>query len=257
VCSIPYYKSVKYAQWKICTLRGNRVPAKDCNSKYNFHSLCRTRGHVETMNLFPMFVKLHSRRCLVVGAGKISERKIAGLLAAGAIVRVVAPDATPRIRRWHRERNIRWEPRGYRSSDLRGNFLVVAATSSTKLHRQIFRDAQRRGALCNIVDVPELCDFYYPAIVRRGELQIAISTGGASPALAKNLRQKLEKQFGPEYARWLKHLAQQRKKIYGSPLHSKLREHLLRAQVSESAFASFLKKRAKVKHDSHKKKSRR
>jgi precorrin-2 dehydrogenase len=189
--------------------------------------------------LFPFFLKLGERRCLVVGAGSIAESKIAGLLEAGAKVRVVAPEATPRVRAWARERKIAWRRRGFRSKDLEGMFLVVAATPSTKLHEQIFRQAQRLGVLCNVVDVPRLCDFYYPAVVRRGALQIAISTTGQSPALAQRLRKELERQFGPEYERWLTHIGKVRQKMQAGSLSAGERKQLLHDLVSKEGLQRF------------------
>ena len=97
-------------------------------------------------------------------------------------------------------------------------FLVIAATSSQKLHEQIFEEARRHGVLCNVVDAPDLCDFYYPAIVQRGALQIAVSTSGQSPALAQRLRKELEDQFGPEYEVWLGHLGEERDKLFAAKL---------------------------------------
>jgi precorrin-2 dehydrogenase/sirohydrochlorin ferrochelatase len=129
------------------------------------------------MPLFPAFLKLNGRRCLVIGAGRVAEEKIESLLRAEADVRVVAPAATDRVRGWARAGKIRWDARKFRSSDLKDIFLVVAATSSPALHARIFREARRRGVLCNVVDDPAHCDFYYGAVVRRGALQIAISTG--------------------------------------------------------------------------------
>src|SRR2546427_7328731 len=137
--------------------------------------------------LFPLFLKLKGRKCLVVGAGEIAESKIASLLDAKAGVQVVAPRATAKIQGWTRKGQIRWRKREFQDADLANCFLVVAATSSSKLHKRILRLAKRLGVLCNVVDVPELCDFYYPAVVRRGSLQVAISTGGESPALAHAL----------------------------------------------------------------------
>ena len=116
---------------------------------------------------------------------------------------------------------------------------MVAATPSTQLHEQIFRQAQRLGVLCNIVDVPRLCDFYYPAVVRRGALQIAISTTGQSPALAQRLRKELEVQFGPEYERWLKHIGKVRQKMQAGGLNAEARKGLLHALVSEEGFLRF------------------
>jgi precorrin-2 dehydrogenase/sirohydrochlorin ferrochelatase len=191
------------------------------------------------MKLFPLFLKLEKRRCLVVGAGAIAESKIAGLLGTGAKVCVVAPEATPKVRGWARSRKIAWRRRAFRPKDLRSMFLVIAATPSRELHEQIFRQARRLGVLCNIVDVPRLCDFYYPAVVRRGALQIAISTTGQSPALAQRLRQELERQFDEEYAEWLTHIGKARQKIQLRPLSAGERRRLLHELVSAEAFETF------------------
>ena len=121
------------------------------------------------MSLFPMFVKLEGRRVLVVGAGSVGEAKVESLLATSASVRVVAPKATPRVREWAREGRIEWEAREYRPADFAGMFLVIAATGSPALHDEIYAEARSRGVLCNAVDEPERCDFYFPAVVRRGE----------------------------------------------------------------------------------------
>ena len=194
------------------------------------------------MSLFPLFLKLRGRKCLVVGAGKISEGKIAGLLAAGAKVTVVAPSATEKIQAWRRAKKIAWKKKPYATGDLRGPLLVVASTNSPKVHRRIFRDAQKLGVLCNIVDVPELCDFYYPSVVRRGELQIAISTAGASPSLAKRLRQQFEEQFGPEYAQWLRELRRKRKDIRAMKISLEEKNRLLEEIASPAAFQEFLRR---------------
>ena len=118
---------------------------------------------------------------------------------------------------------------------------MVAATDSPKLHEQIFREARARAVLCNVVDVPPLCDFYYPAVVRRGDLQIAISTGGSSPSLAKRLREEMESAFGPEYEAWLRVLARKRQKILGKGMSISERMDQLKKQASAEAFAKFLK----------------
>jgi len=192
------------------------------------------------LHLFPLFLKLHGRRCLVVGAGKISEGKIAGLLETGAKVHVIAPKATPKIVEWHKKKKIRLTQRLFRPTDLNNIFLVVAATNSPKVHRAIYREARKRHVLCNIVDVPPLCDFYYPAVVRRGHLQIAISTAGASPSLARRLREEMESAFGPEYAAWLAHLSQERQKLMKKKLPFAERLDILRQQASQDAFSHFL-----------------
>ena len=185
--------------------------------------------------LFPMILKLGGRPCLVVGAGTIAESKIASLIETAAQVLVVAPDATPGVRSWAQAKRVEWRQRGFQPSDLDGMFIVVAATSSTELHEQIFQEATQRGVLCNIVDVPELCDFYYPAVVHRGALQIAVSTSGQSPALAQRLRIELEKQFGPEYEAWL----EARDKLQSQKLDPEERKRLLHGLSSQESFEAF------------------
>jgi precorrin-2 dehydrogenase / sirohydrochlorin ferrochelatase len=197
------------------------------------------------LHLFPLFLKLRGRRCLVFGAGKISEGKIVGLLEAGAHVDVIAPKATVQIEQWHKKKKIRLTRRPFRPSDLKRAFLVVAATNSPKVHRAIFREAQKQNVLCNIVDVPMLCDFYYPAVVRRGQLQIAISTAGASPSLARRLREEMEKTFGPEYSGWLKYLSRERKKILVKKIPEAKRLELLKRLASDESLGQFLKRKTK------------
>jgi precorrin-2 dehydrogenase/sirohydrochlorin ferrochelatase len=195
------------------------------------------------MSLFPAFLKLSGRRCLVVGAGPVGEEKIEGLLRAGAEIRVLAPRATPRVRALARAGKIRWEPRQFRTSDLRGIFLLVAATSSAKLHEKIYRQARRRAVLCNIVDDPPYCDFYYGAVVQRGSLQIAISTSGRSPALAQRLRKQLEKQFSQEYELWLEELGAAREKLFTEPIDPERRRRLLHRLASQRSLEGFLRRR--------------
>jgi len=179
-----------------------------------------------------MFVKLEGRRVLVVGAGSVGEAKIESLLATGASVYLVAPKATTRVREWVREERIEWEARQYRPSDFAGVFLVIAATDSPALHDEIYAEARSRGVLCNAVDEPERCDFYFPAVVRRGELQIAISTGGLSPALAQRLRKELEEQFGPEWEEWVAQLGRTREELRGIPMPPQQRKRLLHQYAS-------------------------
>lgn len=197
--------------------------------------------------LFPMFVKLTGRPCLVVGAGTIGESKIASLLEADAKARVVAPKATSQVQSWAEAKKIEWIRRAWQPDDLTGMFLVVAATSSTELHERIFEEATRRGVLCNIVDVPALCGFYYPAVVQRGALQIAISTAGQSPALAQRLRKELEAQFGTEYEAWLQQLGEERDKLFAEPRDPEERKRLLHDLASAEAFKAFLRKGKKAK----------
>ena len=202
---------------------------------------------MKSAKLFPMFLKLSARHCLVVGAGTIAESKITSLLEAGARVRVVAPEATPQVRSWAQSNTIEWRQRPFEPEDLEGMFLVVAATSSTDLHERLFEEATARGVLCNIVDVPPLCDFYYPAVVQRGALQIAISTTGQSPALAQRLRKQLEEQFGPEYEEWLAQLGAAREMLLSGKLDPAERKRLLHEDASEEAFEAFLLNRPRAK----------
>lgn len=194
------------------------------------------------MPLFPAFLKLTGRRCLVIGAGRVAEEKIESLLRADADVRVVAPAATDRVRAWARAGKIRWDARKFRSSDLKNIFLAVAATSSPALHACIFREARRRGVLCNVVDDPAHCDFYYGAVVRRGALQIAISTGGHSPALAQRLRKQFEKEFSVKYEDWLEELASARQKLLKKAVSGVRRRALLHRLASQNSFEEFLRR---------------
>lgn len=193
------------------------------------------------MSLFPMFLKLTGRACLVVGAGSVGEAKIRTLLSTGALLRVVAPRATPGVREWVESGRIAWEARGFVPADLEGMFLVIAATSSVEVNDRVFREAQQRGVLCNVVDDPARCDFYYPALVQRGSLQIAISTEGQSPAFAQRLRRELENQFGPDYAGWVEHLGQERKQLLAQEMDHEYRRSLLHEQAGQAAFERFVR----------------
>jgi precorrin-2 dehydrogenase/sirohydrochlorin ferrochelatase len=188
------------------------------------------------MTLFPMFMKLEGRSCLVVGAGTIGEPKISSLIAAGASIRVVAPHATAAVAEWAQTRAITWEARTFNSADLDGTFMVIAATNSRDVNAVIFHEARERNILCNVVDDPEYCDFYYPAVVRRGDLQLAISTNGQSPALAQRIRRELEIQFGPEYGEWLEELGRKRQQLFASKIDPDERRHLLHELAGREAF---------------------
>lgn len=188
------------------------------------------------MSLFPIFLKLEGKPCLVVGAGAVAESKIRSLLIARANVRVVAPWATPAVSGWFRAGALQWIARPFHTADLDAVFLVVAATSSTEVNDSVYREAQSRRILCNVVDDPERCDFYYPAVVRRGDLQIAISTGGNSPALAQRLRREFEEQIAPVYAGWLEELGQARKKLLAISMGPHHRRALLHAAASRQSF---------------------
>jgi siroheme synthase-like protein len=147
-------------------------------------------------------LKLKGRRCLVVGGGDIGLEKVEGLLACDADVTLIAPGAHPELERLAAEGSIGWERRPYAgAADLEGAFMVIAATDDSEVNIGVFDDAERRAMLVNVVDVPPLCNFILPAIVRSGPLAIAISTAGASPALAKRMKREISELFGEEYAR--------------------------------------------------------
>src|ERR1700743_377702 len=165
------------------------------------------------MSLFPMFLKLAARRCVVVGAGAIAESKIESLLEAEAQVTVVAPEALPRVRKWAEGGDITWVQREYREGDLAGAFLAVAATATPEVNRAVFAEAEERGVLVNAVDDPPFCDFYFPSIVKRGELQIAISTAGESPALAQRLRKEINAALPLDTGEWLMELGRLRREV--------------------------------------------
>jgi precorrin-2 dehydrogenase / sirohydrochlorin ferrochelatase len=195
------------------------------------------------MFLFPMFLKLEGRRCLVVGAGKIAEPKIESLLRVGADVFVVAPRASRCVAAWSRAGAIEWRRRRFVPRDLAGALLVIAATGSASANDTVFREARWRQVLCNTVDDPARCDFYCPAVVRRGPFQIAISTGGASPALAQRVRRELEHQFTPDFGEWVSHLGTIRKEVFAQQLSPARRARLLHRLASPAQFENFLKHR--------------
>jgi precorrin-2 dehydrogenase / sirohydrochlorin ferrochelatase len=197
-------------------------------------------------SLFPMFVKLAGRQVLIVGAGKVGEPKIAGLLDSGAHIRVVSRDAGPSVRGWARDGKISLQLRPFATDDLRDVFLAVVATNVRSLNERIYREAQQRAVLCNVVDVPDLCDFFYPSVVRRGDLQIAVSTAGQSPSLAQKIRLQLEKQFGFGYAEWVAELGETRRLILASNLDKQSKLDLLHSLASRDAVEAALAAAKKI-----------
>lgn len=196
---------------------------------------------MNTASLFPMFLKLEGRNCLVLGAGSVGEQKIRSLLDCGARIRVVAPAASAAVREWANWGALTWLQRTFESADLDGMFLVVAATSDVEVNHTIYREAQDCGILCNVVDDPPHCDFYYPAVVRRGQLQIAISTAGLSPALAQRIRKQLETEFPPVYASWLEELGSRRESLFRAKGDSEVRRKLLHHMATREAFMEFIR----------------
>jgi siroheme synthase-like protein len=174
---------------------------------------------------YPAILDIAGRRALVVGGGKVGQGKAAGLLNAGADVKVVSLTATPQVESWAAEGAIELALRPYESRDLDGCFLVIAATEDNDTNVRVFEDAEQRQMLCNVVDVTHLCNFILPSIVRRGDLAIAVSTGGASPALARRIRISLGQCYGDEYAvalELLGSLREQLKARYPDPRERKI-----------------------------------
>jgi precorrin-2 dehydrogenase/sirohydrochlorin ferrochelatase len=155
------------------------------------------------MQYYPVYLDIHHKNCLVVGGGSVGTRKVKTLLDCGASITVVSLAISKPLAMLADAKAIQVKKRAYRSTDTHGMFLIIGATNDETLNHQISRDAQRRNTLCNIADRPAVCNFILPSIVRRGDLIIAISTSGKSPALAKKLRQDMEKKYGQEYAVFL------------------------------------------------------
>ena len=175
---------------------------KECVCQYR-RGIC-DQSCVRDMLAVPFYIaclRLTGRRCLVVGGGEVGLEKVEGLLACGGAVTLVAPQAHEELERLADEGSIAWERREYRTADLDGSFLVIAATDDSEVNIAVHEDADVRAMLVNVVDVPPLCNFILPAIVRSGPLAIAISTAGASPALAKRMKREIAEQFGDHYAR--------------------------------------------------------
>ncbi|WP_022855722.1 precorrin-2 dehydrogenase/sirohydrochlorin ferrochelatase family protein [Thermodesulfobacterium thermophilum] len=179
---------------------------------------------------FPVFLNLEGKLCVVIGGGKVGERKVLSLLQAKAFVKLISPEATPVLQKLAEEGQIIWEKRIYQTGDLEGAWLVVAATNDPSTQRSIYDEANAKRVFCNMVDVPEFCSFIVPSVVKRGSLTIAISTSGASPAVARRIRESLEMQFGPEYEIYLKLMENLRKQILElnlSPTEKEVKLHRL------------------------------
>ncbi len=192
------------------------------------------------MSLLPIFVKLRDRLVVVVGGGAIAAGKMESLFAAEARVRIVAPQVTPAIVQWIDQGRVEWKAKAFAPADLDGAYLVIAATSVPGVNEAVFSEADARGILCNAVDDIEHCHFYYGSVVQRGDLQIAISTNGKSPALAQRLRLQLEKQFGPEYELWLEWLGAARELLRAGDNSADSKKVLLHHLASEPMFVRFL-----------------
>ena len=179
------------------------------------------------MTLFPLFLKLDGKRCVVAGAGAVAAEKIVSLLRCGARVVVVAPEAAPEVKSLSEAGRIEWRQRRFEPNDLSGTCIAIAATSDREVNRSVFEEASRRSILANAVDDPPLCDFFCASIVERGDLQIAISTAGKSPALAQRLRREIDAQLPPGLGQWLDDLGSLRREILSTMPAGEPRKALL------------------------------
>ena len=194
------------------------------------------------MGYYPVFLDLDKMRCLVVGGGTIAERKVEAVLAAGGEVTLISPELTAALSDLEAAGRLTVRQRSYKRGDLDTVALVIAATDNPVLQRQIAADAQQANILCNIVDQPALCSFIVPAVLQQGDLTIAVSTNGASPALAKKIRQDLAEQFGPEYAVALRLLRRIRERLRQEQGRVQDRQRLLTGLV-ESSLLDYLRDR--------------
>ena len=184
------------------------------------------------MRYYPVNLDIQNRKCLVVGGGSVSTRKVMTLLECGAVVTVVSPDVAEELLELAEKKMIKLKKRPYEPSDIDGMFLVIGATDNEELNRQINKDAEHQNKLCNIADRPEACNFILPSIVNRGNLVIAISTSGKSPAFAKKMRQDLEKEFGEEYDEFLQLMGAIRKKALSEKHEPEAHKHLFEQLIN-------------------------
>jgi precorrin-2 dehydrogenase / sirohydrochlorin ferrochelatase len=182
---------------------------------------------------YPMMVDLEGQNVLVVGGGRVAERKIRSLLPTGANILVVSPTVTDKIRMLAKQKRILLQLREYQSSDCDNCFFVIAATNQALINLQIYEDAQRRKQWINVVDQPSLCNFTVPSVFKRGKLTISISTEGASPSLAKQIRNDLESQFGDEYALLLEITQEIRAKLQWEMDDTQTRYHLMKELIND------------------------
>jgi precorrin-2 dehydrogenase/sirohydrochlorin ferrochelatase len=189
------------------------------------------------MRYYPVNLDIRNRNCLVVGGGDVGTRKVMTLLDCSARVVVVSPTVTEKIEELSNKGLIKLERRGFKATDLDQMFLVIGATDNPELNRQIHTGAERLGMLCNIADRPEVCNFILPAIVNRGDLIIAISTSGKSPAFAKKMRKDLEKEFGTEYAEFLTLMGGIRTKLLSEDHEPEAHKHVFENLIKRDLIA--------------------
>ena len=171
------------------------------------------------MSIFPIYLEMRGRRSLVVGGGVVAERKIANLLEAGAEVTVISPDASENVARWSRNNTIQLEARCYQNGDLDGYELAFVATDDDRVNASVYQEGKSRGVWVNAADDSAHCDFILPSVLRRGDLTVAVSSGGQSPALARTIREELEIYFSREYEQLAQLAAETRTELHKRSLH--------------------------------------
>lgn len=185
---------------------------------------------------YPAFLDLTDKACVIIGGGRVAERKCLTLLKANARIRIISPNLTRRLEKYGGKGLIKHSRRAYQSRDIKSAFIVIAATDSDELNRKISADAAKSNKLINVVDDPSMCNFIVPSVVKRGLLTIAVSTGGASPALAKAIRKELAGLYGPEFSKLLKILSGIRSKAMKEISDKKEREEFLK-EIGRRIFA--------------------
>ncbi len=184
------------------------------------------------MSYYPVLLYLVDQPCVVVGGGEVATRKVEGLLNCRARVSVVSPEVTARLRRNIDQGAVCWINQPYDAESLRGARLVIGATDDEAVNRRIYEDCRKLGIWCNIADRPECCDFILPSVIRRGDLIVAVSTSGKSPAFAKTLRKQLEGMFGPEYAVFLDLMGRIRKRLLAEDHAPEAHKHLFETLIT-------------------------
>lgn len=193
------------------------------------------------MRYYPVYLNLTARPSVVIGGGTIAEGKVLGLLEADAQVTIIAPEITAALRELAAQGNIKWEQRSYQEGDLQGAAIAISATDDRQVNKRVWDEARERGILVNVVDDPPYCDFIAPAIIRRGDITLAISTNGKMPALAAHLRRELEKSFGDEYLQLLEITAPMREELTAKHLDYTVRQKLWRKLFEETNIVDLLR----------------
>lgn len=190
---------------------------------------------------YPLMLDLEGRNCLIIGGGKVAERKVVSLVEAKASVTLISPVITSNIDSFVVTDKIKWQNRVYQKGDLDNQFLIIIATDNQELNLEIYQHVNHRNQLVNIVDKPELCTFIVPSVINRGHLQIAISTHGASPGLAKKMRKELEATYGNEYIEYTNFLAEMREWIFKQNIDQPSRRYLFEQLLNEDYFHKIAK----------------